>query len=120
MNLTKTQKVFSIYVALILIIGIVTFFMASVPGDALLGLLAGAISAGVNYFLLHLAMKFLMSSNWILAIQSYVARILIYLLAIVFSVKVGISAAASFGAAVVAISLSIFIVYGIGGLKSHD
>ena len=86
----------------------------------MVGLAIGAVSSVANYFALHLMMKFLTGGNPFLAVQCYMLRMLIYLGGAFLSVRQGIEGAATFGAAIIAISVAIFIVYGIGGLKNND
>ena len=81
----------------------------------LAGLLIGAITCGGNYLLLHLMVKWLSSEKYFSAIQSYVLRMFIYLLAAFLAVKLGMAAVITFSASIIAISLSVFFVYGIKG-----
>ena len=120
MVFAKTQKVLFTFAIIIIVVGLFSFLALSIEAEALIGLAAGAISAGLNYYLLHLAMIHLSKENMFLSLQLYIARILIYMIAVFCSVKLGLPAVIEFAAAIVSISLAIFIVYGIGGLKSED
>ena len=121
MNVQKTQRVLTTFLYLIVFIGIIstitTYASSGVSGSlpALLGLLVGAVTCGGNYLLLHLMVRWLSSENYFLAVQSYVVRMFIYLAAAFLTVKIGMAAVITFSAAIVAISLSVFYVYGIKG-----
>ena len=85
-----------------------------------MGLLAGSASSVVNYLLLGVMIRSLTSGKAFLAIQSYVIRVLLYLIASFLIVNLGKEAIITISMSIIAISLSIFIVYGIGAILRKD
>ena len=115
-NKDTLKKVTLIFLAIIVIIGIVSLIVSQDKMGALLGLAIGAGSVIVNYFLLHKLMKFVVTECPFCAVQTYIVRLFIYLMAVIGCVEIGSTATYTFAAAVVSLSLAIVIVYGIKGI----
>lgn len=120
MEISKTQKVLVIYIFFVIIVGLFAIFVASSRASALIGLSLGVISSIVNFILLNLMMRLLVSENYFLTVQIYVIRLLTYIAAAFVSVRTGMDGAITFSAAIIAISLSVALIYGVGGMISDD
>ena len=116
MDKDTLKRVTLIFLAIIAIIGIVSLIVSTDKMGALLGLAIGAGSVIVNYFLLHKLMKFIVTECPFCAVQTYVVRLFIYLMAVIGCVEIGIAAICTFAAAVISLTLAIVIVYGIKGI----
>ena len=120
MGKNNTLKVFYTFACLILAIGVISFAVSGTKEAALLGLLIGGAVSGINYLLLILMMKFLAANKAILAVPAYIIRLLLYLITAFFAVNLGDEAAITFSMSIIAIAFSLFIVYGLGGMREKE
>lgn len=123
MNAQKTSRVISTFLCLAIAIGIIsTIIQLRISGisagiTGLIGLFVGSLAVISNYLLLQLMIKTLTSSSPFMAVQIYVLRLLIYLVGGFLAVKLGIEGIITFSASIVGISVAVFIVYAIGGIR---
>ena len=115
MNKDTLKKVIIVFAGVIAVIGIVSLIVCSDKITALLGLLIGAVSVIINYALLHKLMKFVATDCPFCAVQTYVVRLFIYLLAIIAVTQRGSASVCTFAAAVIGLTVAIVVVYGTGG-----
>ena len=87
--------------------------------ELILGLFIGATAALFNYFLLVLAIRMIVGRPKILGVQCYVLRLVVYLLTAYISVRIGNGTAIMFAVGVIGLSVAIFTIYGIGGMKEQ-
>ena len=119
METSKTLKVFSTFAVIIAILAVIVLLTFSAKADALTGLFLGGVSSSINFFLLGLAVRTMTSGNLFLAVQAFVARLMIYVFAAFICVRLSFASIIMFACSIIGISLAVFIVYGMGGLKEN-
>lgn len=111
MSICKVTGVLSTFLCLIVAVAVGLFFLGEMDRYALAGLAQGAFSSAVNYLLLIEIVKSLSNNRYFLAVQLYILRLLIYLLAAFLSVRLGIVSTIAFSSAIIAISIAIAVVF---------
>ena len=119
MDIAKTKNVLMTFFCGILVLGIGIFYANPDSSGSLLGLAIGGASLTVNYLLLGALVKYLTEQKYFLTVQVYVLRLLIFIISILGVFKAGTGACISYGLAMIAISLAIFVIYGIGGIRAN-
>ena len=97
----KSGKIAAIYIIYILLAGFISI-LCGIKYTAMIGLLLGSAAAFANYLLLKLVICRLLGTRNIFAVQIFLFRYLLM-----------------FAAGIRGLSLSILIVYGIGGVKNQ-
>ena len=125
MIVESTRKVLTTFICFVIAIGFISTAIIyqssgmSAGAKGLTGLFVGAIACTINYLLLNLMLKLLSSSNYFMAVQAYLARMLIYLAASLLVVRLGMEATITFSAAIIAIAASLFVVFGLKAMKNN-
>ena len=114
----KSGKLAAIYILYIIVAGMIGI-LCGTGYKAMIGLLLGSAAAFANYFLLKLAVGRLLGVRNIFVVQIFLFRYLLYIAAAYVSMRAGRAAVLMYAAGILGLSLAIFIVYGIGGVKNQ-
>lgn len=114
----KSGKIAAIYIIYILLAGFISI-LCGIKYTAMIGLLLGSAAAFANYLLLKLVICRLLGTRNIFAVQIFLFRYLLYIAAAYISMRTGSVAVIMYAAGIIGLSLSILIVYGIGGVKNQ-
>ena len=118
MKENKSGKIAAIYILYIIVAGMISLLWGA-GYKAMAGLLLGSAAAFANYLLLKLVICRLLGTRNIFAVQIFLFRYLLYIAAVYVSMRIGRAAVIMFAAGIIGLSLSILIVYGIGGVKNQ-
>lgn len=108
-----------IYSLYILTAGIVSFLLRGFDWNIILGLGVGCLVVWGNYQLLNLVIRKFLGRNRFLTVQTLFLREILYVAVAYLCFRSGHVALLMFAVAAIGLSLAIFIVYGIGGVKKQ-
>lgn len=119
MEKSKNKAVIVIHAIYTLVAAVISILFFGLDGQILMGLAAGFAVAVVNYVLLALTVGRLLGRANFLAVQLFLFRYLLYLIAAYICMRTGNTAVIMYGVGIIGLSLAIFITYGIGGMKDQ-
>ena len=108
-----------IYSLYILTAGIVSFLFGGFDRNIILGLGVGFLVFWGNYQLLNLVIRKFLGRNHFLTVQTLFLRFILYAAVAYLCFRGGDVALLMFAVSAIGLSLTIFIVYGIGGVKNQ-
>lgn len=119
MEKSKNKAVIVIHAIYTLVAAVISILFFGLDGQILMGLSVGFAASAVNYVLLALAVGRLLGRANFLAVQLFLFRYLLYLVAAYICMRTGNTAIIMYGVGIIGLSLAIFITYGIGGMKDQ-